>query len=228
LVAKALVVAGQPANVEVFLEREAKPASLSISVHVGGKPIAAQVAVSGPAGFAQDQKLGDDGKGQLALPGAGAYTLKVIAEGYLATLRKLDVGPGAAIPVDVELAPVPKKSVLIITDRKITLRKQIHFTTGEATILPDSEPILSELLSVMLSKGIDKLRVEGHTDNVGGTAKNQKLSQDRADAVLQWLVNHGVAPEKLEAVGYGDSKPVAPNLTSRGRALNRRVEFDIL
>ena len=148
--AKALVVAGQPATAEVFLEREAKPASLHISAHSQNKPISAQVTVTGPNGFSQDQKLGDDGQGQIAVPNAGNYTLKFLADGFLGTLRKIDVGAGAAVPVDVELAPVPKRSVLVITDKKITLKKQIHFQTGEASILPDSTPILEELLSAIL------------------------------------------------------------------------------
>jgi len=80
----------------------------------------------------------------------------------------------------------------------------------------------------MLAKNVNRLRIEGHTDNAGSSATNLKLSQDRANAVMQWLIEHGVPADKLEAIGYGDSKPVAPNLTSRGRALNRRVEFDIL
>jgi OOP family OmpA-OmpF porin len=123
---------------------------------------------------------------------------------------------------------VPKKTDLIITDKKIRLRRQIHFETGKATILPDSTDILEQVLDAMLAKNVAKLRIEGHTDDIGGEAKNLQLSQDRANSVMQWLVEHGVAADKLEAVGYGDSKPVAPNLTSRGRALNRRVEFDIL
>ena len=200
------------------MAREARPASLKIEAHSAGKALAAQISASGPGGFAQDLKLGDDGQGQLAVPGAGSYELRIVADGYLAQIKKIDVPAGATLPVALELSAAPKKTVLIITDKKIKLRRQIHFESGQNTILPDSTPILDELLSAILSRNLQKLRVEGHTDNVGGAAKNQKLSQDRADAVLQWLVEHGVPADKLEAVGYGDTKPVAPNLDSRTRA----------
>jgi len=226
-IGKALVIAGQTVTAEILLEREARPATLKISVHGADKPVAAQVTVTG-VDFSQDVKIGDNGQGELAVGKPGSYTLRVSAEGFLSQLHKADVAAGALVPVDIGLSPAPKKTGLIITDKKIRLRRQIHFETGAATILPDSSSILEEVLDAMLAKNVAKLRIEGHTDDIGGEAKNLQLSQDRANAVMQWLIEHGVAADKLEAVGYGDSKPVAPNLTSRGRALNRRVEFDIL
>ena len=70
-----------------------------------------------------------------------------------------------------------------------------------------------------------KLRVEGHTDNVGAAAANQALSEKRAQAVKAWLVNHGVGTDRLVAKGLGDTKPVEDNSTDEGRAKNRRVEL---
>jgi outer membrane protein OmpA-like peptidoglycan-associated protein len=70
-----------------------------------------------------------------------------------------------------------------------------------------------------------KLRVEGHTDNVGGKAANQALSDQRAAAVVAWLASHGVTKARLAAQGFGDTKPVADNATEEGRAKNRRVEL---
>ena len=70
-----------------------------------------------------------------------------------------------------------------------------------------------------------KVRIEGHTDNVGDKTANQGLSERRAQAVIGWLVAHGINGGRLSARGYGDSKPVADNSTDEGRARNRRVEL---
>jgi outer membrane protein OmpA-like peptidoglycan-associated protein len=101
----------------------------------------------------------------------------------------------------------------------------IHFDTGKATILPDSEPILAQIQMLLEQRPDLKLRVEGHTDNVGARAANQKLSEQRAAAVVSWLVAHGVDRSRLAAQGFADTKPVADNSTEEGRSQNRRVEL---
>ncbi len=73
-----------------------------------------------------------------------------------------------------------------------------------------------------------RVSVQGHTDSVGTEAGNMRLSQKRAEAVRAYLVQKGVAADRLEAVGYGPTKPIATNKTAKGRALNRRTEFRIL
>ena len=101
----------------------------------------------------------------------------------------------------------------------------IHFDTGKATILPDSENVLGEIVKLMQQNPDLKLRVEGHTDNVGSAASNQTLSEKRAQAVVAWLTGHGVAANRLTAKGFGQTKPVADNGTDDGKARNRRVEL---
>jgi outer membrane protein OmpA-like peptidoglycan-associated protein len=101
----------------------------------------------------------------------------------------------------------------------------IHFDTGKATILPDSEPILAQIKQLLEQRPDLKLRVEGHTDNVGSRAANQKLSDQRAAAVVSWLVAHGVDKSRLAAQGFADTKPVGDNSSEEGRAQNRRVEL---
>jgi OmpA-OmpF porin, OOP family len=101
----------------------------------------------------------------------------------------------------------------------------IHFDTGKATIQPDSESVLGEIVKLMQQTPDLKLRVEGHTDNVGSAASNQALSEKRAQAVVAWLTAHGVAANRLTAQGFGQSKPVADNSTDDGKAKNRRVEL---
>ena len=101
----------------------------------------------------------------------------------------------------------------------------IHFDTGKATILPDSESILGEIVKMLQQNPDVKLSVEGHTDNVGAAASNQALSAKRAQAVVAWLTAHGVAASRLTAKGWGQTKPVADNTSEDGRAKNRRVEL---
>jgi outer membrane protein OmpA-like peptidoglycan-associated protein len=105
----------------------------------------------------------------------------------------------------------------------------VKFVTGSAKLSPASNKLLDNVAKVLLSHlEIWKVKVEGHTDNVGDPAKNMKLSQDRAQSVVNYLVKKGVAPERLEAVGHGDTKPVDDNATKKGKAANRRVEFNIV
>jgi OmpA-OmpF porin, OOP family len=101
----------------------------------------------------------------------------------------------------------------------------IHFDTGKATILPDSESILGEIVKMLQQNPDVKLSVEGHTDNVGAAASNQALSAKRAQAVVAWLTAHGVSASRLAAKGWGQTKPVADNTSEDGRAKNRRVEL---
>jgi len=102
----------------------------------------------------------------------------------------------------------------------------ILFDTGKATIRPDSEKVLATIGELLKANAALKLEIQGHTDNVGAKAANQTLSQQRADAVRQYLITKfGIAAARLTAAGFGDTKPVGPNTTEDGRAQNRRVEL---
>ena len=101
----------------------------------------------------------------------------------------------------------------------------IHFETGKAAILPDSESVLGEVAKMLQQNPDVKVSVEGHTDNVGSAAANQALSEKRAQAVVAWLSSHGIDAARLKAKGWGQTKPVDDNSTDAGRAKNRRVEL---
>jgi len=101
----------------------------------------------------------------------------------------------------------------------------IEFDTGKATLKPASEKVLGDVLSLLQAQPDWKMKIEGHTDSTGTKAGNMTLSQQRAAAVVAWLVKKGIPAERLTAVGFGDSKPVADNATDEGRARNRRVEL---
>lgn len=101
----------------------------------------------------------------------------------------------------------------------------IEFDTGRATIRGEAEPVLQEIITLLDSQPSLRLRVEGHTDNTGSAEANQKLSEQRAEAVVDWLTKNGVASGRLVPSGEGSSYPVADNRTEEGRAKNRRVEL---
>jgi outer membrane protein OmpA-like peptidoglycan-associated protein len=102
----------------------------------------------------------------------------------------------------------------------------INFDTGKSTIKPESAQAIGEIAKLLTADPSLKVFVVGHTDNVGGADSNIKLSQDRAEAVLQALIrDHGIAPARLRASGCGPFAPVASNDTEEGRAKNRRVEL---
>jgi len=102
----------------------------------------------------------------------------------------------------------------------------IYFDTGKSEIKPESEQAIGEIAKLLKSDGSLKVYVVGHTDNVGGLEANMKLSQGRADAVMQALIrNHGIVATRLKSYGDGPYAPVASNDTEEGRAKNRRVEL---
>ena len=101
----------------------------------------------------------------------------------------------------------------------------VNFDTGKATIRPDSAKTLDDAAAALKTVPAMKVEVGGHTDNVGAPEANQKLSQERAQAVMTALVQRGIPAARMTAKGYGQTTPVADNRTEDGRAKNRRVEL---
>ncbi len=118
-----------------------------------------------------------------------------------------------------------KAPLVVVTEREIKITQQIHFAFAKAIIRPESFAVLDAVVSVLKDNPQFKIEVQGHTDNVGSAALNKKLSQQRADSVRKYLVDHGVAAERLAAKGFGMERPLVPNTDERNRALNRRVQF---
>jgi outer membrane protein OmpA-like peptidoglycan-associated protein len=108
---------------------------------------------------------------------------------------------------------------------RIVVLGKIRFKTDSAELLPSSDPILDDVASEMKKNPRVKLRVEGHSDNVGDAGYNRKLSAERARSVRAALIRRGVSGGRLDAEGYGETRPVTTNRTERGRAKNRRVEL---
>jgi outer membrane protein OmpA-like peptidoglycan-associated protein len=101
----------------------------------------------------------------------------------------------------------------------------VLFDTGKYTLKPNTQISLAKVAGILQAYPGLKLQVEGYTDSVGSDQLNQKLSENRADAVRTFLITQGVQPDNITATGYGKAKPVADNSTSSGRAQNRRVNL---
>jgi OOP family OmpA-OmpF porin len=125
-------------------------------------------------------------------------------------------------PPPPEAAP---KRVEVTADQ-IVIKEKIQFDFNQATIKPESNSLLDEITGVIKDNPrLKKISIEGHTDSDGSDAYNQKLSQGRAEAVLHYLVDHGIETGRLTARGFGEQKPIASNDTPDGKEKNRRVEF---
>jgi outer membrane protein OmpA-like peptidoglycan-associated protein len=125
--------------------------------------------------------------------------------------------------------PAEEEPLVEIETERLSLKDAIQFDTGKDTIRTQSFTVLDEIASILAAhREIDRIRVEGHTDDVGSASYNKDLSERRAESVVRYLVSKGIARKRLVAAGFGEERPVAPNKTALGRAKNRRVEFTIL
>ena len=106
--------------------------------------------------------------------------------------------------------------------------KNIFFDTDKFDLKPKSTSELEKLYTFLINNGVVKIEISGHTDNVGGSSHNQKLSENRAKSVYTYLINKGIDAGRLTYKGYGDTKPLSDNATEQGRAINRRTEFKII
>ena len=158
-----------------------------------------------------------------------SYQLTANADLYMSDVETVDVKPRVDTQADVVLMKRPKVALVAVTQKEITIRQQVQFATDSAVILPASNALLTEIADVFLrNTRIHKVEIQGHTDSNGDDQHNQILSDERANSVRTWLISHGVPAERLEAKGYGETKPLVPNVTEGNRQRNRRVQFIIL
>lgn len=163
------------------------------------------------------------GNYQIALPYGKNYGFNALASGYLPVSENMDLSTIAEyreLERDLYLVPIVVGQTIRVNN--------IFFEFAKADLKSESGAELNRLYGYLKEKNSLKIEISGHTDQVGDDASNQRLSEERARAVQQYLVNKGIDPIRIRFKGYGETKPVASNDTEEGRSLNRRVEFTIL
>lgn len=163
------------------------------------------------------------GSYSIVLPYGKRYSFMAQKEGYYAVTQNVDVSgltEYKEIVVDLYLNPIEKGQTIRLNN--------IFFDSGKYDLLPESYAELDRLFKVLKeNKGL-QIEIGGHTDAVGSDASNMTLSNNRATAVMNYLVNKGISASRLAAKGFGETKFIATNDTEEGKQLNRRVEFVIL
>lgn len=160
----------------------------------------------------------ENGEYVVVLQPGRSYVITSSSPGYLFYSDRFDV------PADSE-NDVVRKDIGMTRD---IVRLLVYFDFDRATLQPTSRIDLTRAVDWMKANPTVKVELAGHTDNVGAKDYNRRLSRERAQAVLDYLVGQGVSPQRLSAQGYGMNEPIASNETEDGRAMNRRVELRIL
>lgn len=160
---------------------------------------------------------------KFSIPVKANYGVEIMAKDYLFFLDVFDLTKDPSDLVITRNFALTKIEV----GTKVVL-KNIFFETSKATLKPESYSELENVLKFLQDNATVRLEISGHTDNVGSRNLNQKLSENRAKAVVDYLVGRGIDKTRLEARGYADTQPVTGNDTPEGRAQNRRVEFKVL
>lgn len=182
------------------------------------------IFVSKKSGNKFSGRADKDGKFSTTLPIGDTFIIKVktivdTTKYGLIAIRQLEPDEQFTEPFFVNVKFEPARSYRL---------DNVYFDSGKSTLRSESFTELDELVSYMKWKENEKIEIGGHTDNVGTDADNLKLSQQRAEAIRQYLIKKGIQPTRVIAKGYGASEPVADNSTDEGRQKNRRTEVKIL
>lgn len=190
------------------------------------KPVSAKIEVTDlQTGKVTFYTISNRESGEMlaCLVSGGTYAFNISKEGYgiISETYQVNMTAGLDSPLvkDFYIQPLTKGGTFIL--------KNIFFETAKFDLKKESNLELEKLVDLMLKNPKLTIEIGGHTDNVGGKQENIILSENRAKAVFDYLVNRGIASARLTSKGYGDGKPVADNKTEKGRAENRRTEFTI-
>lgn len=163
------------------------------------------------------------GKYLISLPAGRNYGIAVTAPGYAFHSENFIVEATQGyreVRKDIGLNKYKTGTVIIL--------RNIFFDFDKATLRPESKAELERVYQLLIENPRLKVRIAGHTDSMGSDEYNQKLSENRARAVYEYLIQRGISADRLSYVGYGESKPIDTNDTAEGRQNNRRVELEIL
>ena len=136
--------------------------------------------------------------------------------------------PPAVAAVPVTTKPNPSNPKPTTTKPTATILKNIFFASGSAILKPESAGELLKLYDLLQTNPKMNIQINGHTDDVGADAANLTLSEKRAKAVYEYLIEKGITNTRLKYKGYGESQPIISNETPEGRQMNRRTEFIVL
>lgn len=209
------IPAGPPTEVEIVVPAPRGTLEVVVKDKAGKLVEGATWTATGP--------LNASGPGGAKVPARpGSYELVGNAPGYR---------PGKAIVVVVKdgtatitLELLPSKAEL--KQERIEIRESVYFETNQAVIKAESYPLLDEIADILQAHPeLAKIRIEGHTDSRGSNSANQTLSQNRANAVRDYLVSKGVSVTRLESIGYGETKPLIKAENEAAWSKNRRVDF---
>ena len=164
----------------------------------------------------------ETGEYLITLPIGKDYTFSVNRKGYLYYNELYELSNKQADSVyrkDIQLQPIELNATLTF--------RNIQFATNTYQLPFDAAIELKKLLQVLIENPSLQIEISGHTDNIGKQIDNNKLSENRAKAIVDWLVLKGIDVKRMRFKGYGDSKPISDNKTEIGRALNRRTTVTI-
>jgi outer membrane protein OmpA-like peptidoglycan-associated protein len=192
-----------------------------------GKPVEARIVYQTlPDGAEAGEATSDPltGEYKIVLPYGKKYSMRAIAKDFIAEGDNVDLTQPKGFQEikgkELKMVPIEKNSVVRLNN--------IFFDTGKSELRPESSPELDRLVTTLNEFPKMVIEVRGHTDNTGSNEINNKLSQDRADAVREYFISKGIEPDRVGSKGFGETKPVAANDTEEGRQRNRRVEFMII
>jgi outer membrane protein OmpA-like peptidoglycan-associated protein len=224
---------GGPMYFDVLCPLEAAPRTGSISgtaMDADSKAPLAGAAIRVVDTQGKEVAITSDASGAFKMEGLqpGTVTVKADADGYMLHVDSVEVKPREDVRLDLTLHKRPKKGDVEIAGNEIKIKRQIHFETDSAKISIDSVGLLEEIADTMIRNPcLKQVEIQGHTDNSGTKEHNKVLSDQRANAVREWLLGHGIEPGRLVAQGYGQERPISPNVTPAGKERNRRVQFMI-
>jgi OmpA-OmpF porin, OOP family len=174
----------------------------------------------------QKATTGKDGKFELKEVPAGLVVTTGSHPDYITGSEQEDLTAGQVVEITLRLERTKNEDLAkrLEDEGKVDLYG-IYFDTDKATLKPESEATLNQVLGLLKGKPALRLEIGGHTDSQAGDSYNLDLSKRRAQSVVKWLTDKGIAAARLKAEGFGETRPVADNETAAGRALNRRVEI---
>ncbi|HET6146630.1 MAG TPA: OmpA family protein [Polyangia bacterium] len=159
-----------------------------------------------------------DGYAEVLVPVGQKYELTYLSLGRrdIAASVSVTSEPNQNVKLTLRYKSQPPPPPFVLTG--------VTFDTGKATIRPESLPRLEIVVDFMTHKKSAHIQISGHTDNVGNPKANKALSEKRAQACRAYIISKGIDRSRLEAIGYGDEHPIAPNDNDEGRQKNRRIE----